>query len=185
MKSFNNSLNVLFPEYDQDGYTRGRVYCDFVTQIDASILLGYILIIVCIVLGLMVLLLSIGSVANTIMISVDKNRKFIGLLKALGLNQKGVKKLIKVEAFITIFLGLMFGALILFSANGLLEIIVKGILDSMFGWYDIDINIVSNFNFLLPLITFIVFYLFAVLFSRGSLKKISSQDVIETISEVA
>lgn len=185
LKSFNNSLSNLFPEYDQDIYTRERVYCNFVQQMDASILLGYIIILVSIVLGLIVLLLSIGSVANTIIISVDKNRKFIGLLKALGLNQKGVKKLIKVEAFITIFLGLMVGALIIFSANGLLEIVVKEILDSMFSFYDLDINIVSRFNFLLPLITFIVFYLFAVLFSRGSLKKISSQDVIETISEVA
>ncbi|MDD4000864.1 MAG: hypothetical protein PHX62_08265, partial [Bacilli bacterium] len=37
------------------------------------------------------ILLSIGSVSNSIMISVDQNKKFIGLLKTLGLKDKDIK----------------------------------------------------------------------------------------------
>ena len=150
-----------------------------------SIITGYIVIAVAIFLGFVVLLLSIESVANTIMISVDKNRKFIGLLKALGLNQKGVKSLIKVEAFITILIGLVFGGLISFGTNGIMKLIVQSLIDQIFAYQDIDLIVKVTFNPLLPLLTFIIFYLFAILFSKGSLRKISSQDVIETISEVA
>ena len=185
LKAFNNELKIVFPDYDYNGYQVSRFYNSFINSMEMSIITGYIVIAVAIFLGFVVLLLSIESVANTIMISVDKNRKFIGLLKALGLNQKGVKSLIKVEAFITILIGLVFGGLISFGTNGIMKLIVQSLIDQIFAYQDIDLIVKVTFNPLLPLLTFIIFYLFAILFSKGSLRKISSQDVIETISEVA
>ena len=66
-----------------------------------------------------------------------------------------------------------------------MKLIVQSLIDQIFAYQDIDLIVKVTFNPLLPLLTFIIFYLFAILFSKGSLRKISSQDVIETISEVA
>lgn len=185
IKSFNEELLKIFPKQNVNGAERSRVYVDFIQQMKNSDFIGLIVVSLLIVLAFIVLILSIGSVANTIFISVDKNRKFIGLLKALGLNEKGVKQIIKVEAFIVIFVGLLFGGVILACTSGVVVKIVQMIINEMFAYQGIHHVVVSKFPFYLPFITFVFFYLFALIFSRGSLRKISSQDVIETISEVA
>ena len=140
---------------------------------------------VVIILGLLILILSVGSVANTIIISVDKNRKFIGLMKAMGLNQRGVKKIVTCESLVQIILGVLVGVAVLFLLQPVVFSLMESMFASMFAYYEVEFAVSVRIPFYLPMVTALLFFLFASLFSRGSLGKIARQDVISTISEVA
>ena len=91
VESLNNVLPRDNPEYDS-------VDCYALSELNMSNIMSFAIIGAAAFLCLVLILLSIGSLANTIMISVDKNKKFIGLLKALGLNEKDLKSTINKKA---------------------------------------------------------------------------------------
>jgi ABC-type lipoprotein release transport system permease subunit len=121
------------------------------------------------------------------MISVDKNKKFIGLLKALGLNEKDLKSTIKMESITTIVLGVMlaFGTVFLFKE--LIEGLNQLLLTSLFSNYlnEIEYTIVFSMPIYIPFIVLIFFVFFTLLFARGSMSKIAKTDPMAVISEVA
>ena len=88
LDSFVNALNDVLPSEDSK---RGSVNCMALEDLSMSKIISLVIVALAAFLCLVLILLSIGSLANTIMISVDKNKKFIGLLKALGLNEKDLK----------------------------------------------------------------------------------------------
>lgn len=140
------------------------------------------------ILSLVILLLSVGSIANTIIISVDKNKKSLGLMKALGLNHKNVNKLVKIEALITIVLGIILSTVFLLVMKGTLENILTSMMNSIFAYelYELE-SFAFTFSIpvYIPIITIVVFILMALLFSRGSLRNLAKMDVISIISEVS
>lgn len=129
----------------------------------------------------MILVISIGSVANSIIISVDKNKRFLGVMMAVGLRTGGVKRIVQYEALIIIMLatGLAFGLLKLFQRYFMPVI---DFLMSLPGFTDSSIVVLP---FYIPLITIVGFIAMALLFARKSLTKIINMDVISVISEVA
>lgn len=138
-------------------------------------------------LGLFVLFLSIGSVANTIIISVDKNKKFIGLTKALGLKQKEVEDIVRIEATITIILGIILATIGLLIAINFFNYINTSLINSAFAYQlkELDYTIKTTIPIYLPISVGIVFVVMTLLFSKGSLQTISKMDVITIISEVS
>ena len=76
-----NALSDTLPNNDPRWK---NVSCYALDDLKMSSLIGTIIIGFASFLCLVLILLSIGSLANQIMISVDKNKKFIGLLKAVG-----------------------------------------------------------------------------------------------------
>lgn len=168
-----------------DGRTSPRFGSYFIDQMQISKIMGVIIMAVLVLLAFLILILSIGSVANTIMISVDKNRKFIGLMKAMGLNNGGVKRIVYIESIMTILIGVLIGTFILFIISPLMLQLLNVIFGSMFGSYGVSVPVIFTIPFYVPLITILAFIGMAILFSRGSLNRICKADVITVISEVA
>ena len=189
MSSFTDEVNaVMEPSTSTyNGTTREseRFSCYFVDEMKMVVFMSTIIIGAVSVLALIVLLLSVGSVANTIIISVDKDRKFLGLMKAIGLNQRGVKRIVTYQSLLQILLGVAFGVLILFLLQPMVLSVMTSIFASMFSFFEVEYTVTVAIPFYLPLITALLFFLFAMLFSRSALSKIARQDAISTISEVA
>ena len=186
MKTFDKEMKNFYGVNIDNDQERDRFNCSFIEEIQTAKLMGFIAEAVLIILAFIVLLLSIGSVANTVVISVDKNRKFIGLMKALGLNEKGVKRMIDLETFITVLVGIILATILLYVGIApVLSVVIQKMIDSIYGYMNIKYTVVVNISILIPLVTLLIFFIMTKLFSKGSLSKIASQDVIETISEVA
>lgn len=184
LDSFVKALKRVLP---RESKKWDSVRSNALDDLKMSKIMGIAIIGVAAFLCLVLILLSIGSLANTIMISVDKNKKFIGLLKALGLNEKDLKSTIKMESITTIVLGVLlaFGTVFLFKGviGGLNELL----LTSMFSNYlnVIDYSIVFALPIYIPIIVLVFFIFFTLLFARGSMSKIAKTDPMAVISEVA
>lgn len=185
MSSFTEEMNdKIAPNVDEYG-TYKRFYCVYINDLAVIMLISSILTGLIISLAFFVLLLSVGSVANTIMISVDKNRKFIGLMKALGLNQRGVKKIVSFESLFLIVVGVLLGILVLLAVRPAVASVMQSLFTFMFSYYTKTVEISVVIPVYLPVVTMAAFFLFAMLFSRGALTGIAKQDAIQTINEVA
>ena len=150
-------------------------------------IIGYVILGFAGVLALILMLLSIGSLANTIVISVNKNRKFIGLMKALGLNEGDLKSTIKYESMTTIVVGVILAFITLFAVSVPLKYMSSEILEGSLSMYlaRIKYDITFEMPVYVPLLTIVFFILFTLLFSRSSMSKISKTDPMAVISEVA
>lgn len=149
-------------------------------------LISVIVIGLSIILSILIMLLSIGSVANTIIISVDKNKKFIGLLKAIGLKQKEVVNIVQIEAIITISIGVILST----SIITLNEKNFAHFLDEALNTFSFQTNFFNyqayfSIPLYLPILVIAAFLSLALVFSRGSLMQIARMDVINIISEVS
>ncbi len=163
------------------------VYCYVLNEIKLAELTSAIIIILAIFLCLVLILLSIGSLSNTIMISVDKNKRFIGLLKALGLNEKDLKSTIKMESITTIVMGVLLSFLALYLAKEQISGINTMIISTICSSYltDIDYEIIYILPIYVPVIVLVFFIAFTLLFSRSSMSRIAKLDPIAVISEVS
>ena len=137
-------------------------------------------------IGSIILLLSVGSVANTIIISVDKNKKFIGLLKAIGLNQKDTIKIIQIESAIIIGAGITLATFFVMLIKNIYKNILVIIFDVFSTQYAVDsFNVNFNVPLYMPILITAGFLALALVFSRTSLQDIAKMDPISIISEVS
>lgn len=162
------------------GKVTQRFSNDFVDNTYISRIISWVVIGVCVFASFMILLISIGSVANSIIISVDKNRKFYGLMMAMGLKDKGIKKLVQTEATITILVSVLISYGILYLLKGVIRKIIGMISKSLFS--SLGTVVMPLY---VPAATVVIFVAMALLFSRSSLGKIAKMDVMSVISEVA
>jgi ABC-type antimicrobial peptide transport system permease subunit len=184
VEGFVDEVETTFPSYDE-----------IVTVANSSLIMEFsitrtltaVIIAFASALGLFILLLSIGSVANTIIISVDKNKKFIGLMKALGLKQRQVESVVRIEAIITISLGILISTGVLFVAFPFFESINRSLVGSIFSYQleYIEYTIKTSIPVYLPFAVALVFIIMTLIFSRSSLRTIARMDVITIISEVS
>lgn len=158
-----------------------RFECNLVENLKMVRIIGGVMIGASIFVCFIILIISIGSVANSVIISVDKNKKFLGVMMAVGLKNGGVKKIVEYEALMIIILatGLAYGVLCL------LQVYFKPIIDFLMtlpGFTDSTIIVMPIY---IPIATVLAFIAMALLFARKSLNKIINMDVISVISEVA
>ena len=184
-----NLLNLVADLRDSlgEGYMDSSIYSSAENDIFVSKVLIFIVIVLSLVFSLILILLSIGSLANTIMISVDKNKKFIGLLKALGLNEKDLKSVIKMESITTICLGVILAFVTIVVAKPILTGVNDMLVTAIFNEYliDIDYEIIFNIPIYVPAIVMAFFIVFTLIFARGSMAKIAKTDPMAVISEVS
>jgi ABC-type antimicrobial peptide transport system permease subunit len=177
-------LKLTFPnENDIELYVTSTLIDEFmITKIMTTVIISFAA-----ALGFIILLLSIGSVSNTIIISVDKNKKFIGLMKALGLKQRQVEDIVRIEAIITIAIGILISTIILYILLPLFVTINESIINLLFSYQlsYIEHTTRTSVPLYLPFAVAIVFILMTLIFSRSSLRTISKMDVITIISEVS
>lgn len=178
-----HNINLAIEPSINNKDTSERFRCGIVDVLSGMRIGGFAAIGAVVFVSFIVLIISIGGVANSIIISVDKNRRFIGVMMAVGLNKRGVKRLIQYEALISILVatGAAYGVLRL-SAD-YIKILVDGIMKSVGA--NAGFESVISMPYYIPAISIISFIAMALLFARGSLTKIVNMDVVSVISEVA
>ena len=184
MKAFVKEVNARFPAYFLEGERYTRFDCSFLSLMQTLDIINLIVAAVLLAISVLILLLSVGSVVNTILISVDKNRRFLGLLKALGMRQKDIRIMTGAEILIMIAFGVLFGVGILFALRGAICSIMESMFSSMFMQLPFALAVGVWIPFWLPIVTTGAFFLFAWLFSRRAVGEIAGRNVIETVSEV-
>ena len=135
------------------------------------------------ILSLILMLMSIGCVSNSIQITVEQNRKFFGMMKAIGLRNNTVKKIVRWQAVIMILLAVILASIVTFLVMMSVEsLVVTNLIPLMFG--SEGVNISFGMPFYVPLIVFFMLVGLVMLFTIKSLNKISKMDVVSVISEV-
>ena len=137
--------------------------------------------------SLVLLLMSVGSLANSVNISIDSSKKFLGLLKALGVRGRALRRIITMESATLISVGLLIAFGLLFALSGPLGSIVTALTTSMYGSY---INLTGYVcKYYVPIYVLlgaiVLFVSLTLLFARGSLRKIAKTDPMAVISEVS
>lgn len=179
MSAITDSLNERIEPSMYQSQPQLRFSCNLVDNLKEARIVGLVMTGAAVFICFFILLVSIGSVANSIIISIDKNKRFLGVMMAVGLNKRGVKRIIEFESLfiITLATGLAYGVLL--ALKPYFATILKGLQFSEI----LDIVIVMPAY--IPIATILGFILMALLFARKSLAKITNMDAISVISEVA
>lgn len=177
VKNVNNMIDPSI--YNKREESRFR--CDIVDNLKNVRLVGGVMIGAGAFIGLMVLIISIGSVANSVMISVDKNKKFFGVMMAVGLTRGGIKRIAQLEIFCVIIIatGIAYGILYLLKSY------FVPLVDALMALVGMTGTSIILMPVYLPIIVVAVFILMSLLFARRSLARVTNMDVISVISEVA
>ena len=161
--------------------------CNVYDRYSENNAIRYIVIAIAVFFSLILLLMSIGSLANSVIISMDRSKKFIGLLKALGMRRKSLTMIIILESITLISIGVILGYLFLFALYSPLSSLINTIIGSTYSAYVKTTDFVAHM--FLPFYVFLgalaLFILFTYLFSKGSLRKIAKTDPIAVINEVS
>lgn len=148
--------------------------------------MNYVIIGIALILGVILVLMSIGSISNTLTISIDKNKKFFGLLKALGLKNRDVLWIVLYEGFFIIFLGSIFAFVSLLCFSEIMKKIVIEIVAIVLQYSFTDYSVTPQF--VMPLyvgiINVLLFTIFAYVFSRTSLNNVYKNAPLKIINEV-
>lgn len=185
MNEFVREVNEEIPPYTFNGNEVTRFYCSYIDEMQTIDLLRAIIAAVLLAVSLLILLLSIGSIVNTILISVDKNKRFFGLLKALGMKQGDLRKMVGAETLLLVAAGAALGVGFVYALRGAVLSLLSSIFSTMFAELPNGLAVEMWVPFWLPLVTAAAFFTFALLFSRRSVKAFAERDVIGTVSEVA
>ena len=196
MKSLTDDLNALLPQYVVRGVFGGWVTTyDYVDSLTCTVydvyaksnLQRFLIILSGTVFSIILLLISVGSLANSVMISIDTSKKFIGLLKALGMKGHSLKLVVILESLTLIAAGVLLGYCLLFAFQSPLTNLIGVIINSSYSEYVLMTGFISTMY--LPLYVFagtiFLFVVFTIVFSRGSLNKIAKMEPIAVINEVS
>lgn len=195
LKELSAELKEFVPKALETGRFEGEIterYYDSVTceieeKYNQNKLVRSIVSIGSIAFAVVLMLMSIGSLANSVIISIDRSKKFIGLLKALGMRGGSLILIEVFEAITLISTGVILGYGLLFALYNPLKIVLTQVIIASFSSY---LNIETFVGALsLPIYVFlgslVSFIILTFLFSRGSLYKIAKTDPIRVINEVS
>ena len=176
-----NALGMAFPVYVDAA--KSMAY-DVYAQ---NNILRIAIILVAVIFSVVLLLMSVGSLANSVMISIDTSKKFIGLLKALGMRGKLLKMIVVLESITLITAGVLIGYLLLVALYNPLSSVISAVVSSSYGTYIemVGFTPVMYMPFYVFAGTLVLFLIFTFLFSRGSLNKIAKMEPIMVINEVS
>ena len=139
------------------------------------------------VFAVILLAISIGSLVNSVIISIDGSKKFIGILKALGMRNRSLTLVIALEMITLIGVGVLIGYLLLFALLIPLHSLMGAVIGFAYSAY-MEILVFSP-SFSLPIYVFFgalaVFLLLTYIFSKGALHKAIKANPIEVINEVS
>ena len=197
IQNLTNDLNKFLPKVvsierfkDTATYVttyRDSVTCNLSVEYAANNLERFFIIIGASVIAIILSFMSLGSLANSVMISIDTSKKFIGLLKAMGMKGKSLKLVVLLESIFLNFVGVLIGYLSLFAVSFPLTSVLKELIFSAYGNYVVATNYIPTMHF--PIYVFFGIYLmfigFVFLFSRSSLRKIAKMEPIRVINEVS
>ncbi|MDR1092616.1 MAG: ABC transporter permease [Clostridiales bacterium] len=144
----------------------------------------FIIIALAVFVSLIVVLMSVGSVANTIKISAEQNRKFFGVMKAIGMKNKSLRHILTGQIIIMTVLGTAIAASAAYLTIGLAEFLLSTVLNTLFAYTVGEVIVVSSISPLIPIAVFAALTGFVLLFARSNMYEIGGMDVIAVINEV-
>ncbi len=177
LKGFKKSLNSV-DNYDDDGI---YVQSSILDELKFAMMMKIMVLAVIIFVSVLIILLSIGSVSNTIKITVEQNRKFFGMMKAIGMQNKTVRRVVQWQAIVMVLIGTVLATGLTIGLMYMVEPIVAMMMASVFGEGAI---IIAGLPIYIPFVVFFALVGFVLLFTVKNLNKISKMDVISVISEV-
>jgi ABC-type antimicrobial peptide transport system permease subunit len=179
-----NYFSKLMDSVNGQSSTYGTfsAYGRVISTLKMVLIMVLVLLGVALFISLLIILLSIGSVANTIKISAEQNRRFFGMMKAIGMNNRSVRSILTGQIILMAVLGtgIAYGVslLLIGSAYSVIDSLISGM------FYGITAEIVCVISPVIPVCVAAAFIGFVLLFSRTSLREISHMDVITVINEV-
>ena len=177
LQDFTKSFNSV-SDYDEVGI---YVESNILDSLKFALIMKIVIVAVLVFVAVLIILLSIGSVSNTIKITVEQNRKFFGMMKAIGMQNKIVRRVVQWQAIIMVALGTILATGVTIGAMYLVGPLVAMMMNSLFGCGAV---IITGLPLYAPFVVFFALVLFVLLFTVKNLNKISKMDVISVISEV-
>ncbi len=157
--------------------------CDILEEMLLATVLSLVIIALIVIVSLIIVLLSIGSVANTIKISAEQNRKFFGVMKAIGMKNKSLRHILIGQIIIMTIIAVAIASLASYLIVGVAESILGTLMSSLFFLIEEPI-VICSISPLIPVAIALVLIGFVLLFTRSSLHEFSKMDVISVINEV-
>ncbi len=134
-----------------------------------------------VIISLVVLLLSIGCVANSIQITVEQNAQFFGVMKAIGMRNSNLYFIIYTQAVIIILATIITAS---GAAVGLLSVLTPAILSFLTTLGAPPLQLSLTLPVYMPFIVLFVLIGLVILWTAKSLKGLAKKDVITMINEV-
>lgn len=153
------------------------VRSNYVETIEMKLIMSGAILGGSLVLAIIVILLCIGCVSNSIQITVEQNRKFFGMMKAIGLRNATVKRIVRWQAVFMIVLSVIGASLV---GMGVMALLKPQIVKLFYTNVPIDFAL----PFYVPFIVMFLLVFLVLIFTTKSLNKISRMDVVSVISEV-
>lgn len=153
------------------------VRSNYVETIEMKLIMSGAILGGSLVLAIIVILLCIGCVSNSIQITVEQNRKFFGMMKAIGLRNATVKRIVRWQAVFMIVLSVIGASLV---GMGVMALLKPQIVKLFYTNVPIDFAL----PFYVPFIVMFLLVSLVLIFTTKSLNKISRMDVVSVISEV-
>ena len=157
--------------------------CDILEEMSIATLMSIVVIALIAIVSLIIIMLSIGSVANTIKISAEQNRKFFGVMKAIGMKNKSLRHILIGQIIIMTALGVALASLAAYLMIGVAESLLGSLINSLFWNLDSPI-VICGISPVIPVGIALLLIGFVLLFTRSSLHEFSRMDVISVINEV-
>jgi putative ABC transport system permease protein len=155
-------------------------FCNLLDILKIIMILVLVIIGIAAFISLIIILLSIGSVANTIKISAEQNRKFFGVMKAIGMRNKSLRSILTGQIVIMTLLGVALASVGAFLIIGVAEAVLGSLLGSLF----VDAVVICEISPFIPVAVALVLIGFVLLFTKTSLRAFSRMDVITVINDV-
>lgn len=179
-----DKLQGFIDKYNTADYNKGisgiSAESTIISELEYARIIYLVFLGVVIVVSIMIILLSIGSVNNTIKITVEQNRKFFGMMKAIGMRNNSVSSIVRWQAFIMVIVAVIVSYFINLAFLSLIESIIVKIMAT----YGKEAIILCSIPIYLPFVVAGGLIIAILLATRSSLRKISKMDVISVISEV-
>lgn len=141
-------------------------------------LFNTLIVVAVLVVSILIILLSIGCVSNSIQITVEQNSKFFGMMKAIGMRNKVVKSIVRVQAVISILIAVLLATGLVIGLFAIINPLLAPLLET------IGVSFTLSMPFYVPICVFALLSLMVLLFTIKSLNRISKMDVVSVISEV-
>jgi putative ABC transport system permease protein len=177
---FKNLISELEDVKLSQGYI--SVYCELTDNLNMLVIIFYVILSVVAFISVIIILLSIGSVANTIKISAEQNRKFFGVMKAIGMKNRSLRSILTGQIVIMTLAGVIFATVAVNCIIGIIKSLLNSLLSSLF--YGIDAIVVCEISIFIPIFIAALLIGFVLLFTKTSLRNFSKMDVISVINEV-
>lgn len=178
MKSINKLVGVMKQVFEYTNTELDQIYSSYCNKHLYTFLFFGVAIVF--------LLLTIGSISNMIIISMNENKKLYGLLKALGASDQDIFWISLLEGFIIIFIGVIMSFITLYITKPIVEGLVIFSIDNLVGYainYGGDITYICNIPMYLPILFSVLFLVLSFAFSGFGVIKIAKKNPIEIIND--